>query len=207
MSDDRDDPEAGDAAGDDGDPGLAAAIGAQIRDYRRQLKMTVAEVAAQAELSAGMLSKIERGKALPSLPALDAIARALNVPFTSLLARYEKRRACTYIPAGKGLPIERRGSRSGHEYFLLGQSLGGAVQVEPYLVVLNDKSEVFPIFEHPGLEFLYLLEGEVIYRYWNRTFHLRPGDSLFFESDAPHGPAELLKVPIRMLSLMCRSRE
>ncbi len=203
----REDTRPADVAGDDGDPGLAGAIGGQIRDYRRQLKMTVAEVAAQAGLSAGMLSKIERGKALPSLPALDAIARALNVPFTSLLSRYEKRRACTFIPAGKGLPIERRGSRSGHEYFLLGQSLGGAVQVEPYLVVLNDKSEVFPIFEHPGLEFLYILEGEVIYRYWNRTFHMRPGDSLFFESDAPHGPAELLKVPIRMLSLMCRSRE
>jgi hypothetical protein len=36
---------------------------------------------------------------------------------------------------------------------------------------------------------------------------MRPGDSLFFDADAPHGPDELRKLPIRFLSIICYSRE
>ena len=53
---------------------LAEAIGAQIREFRKQLKMTVVEVSKQAGLSQGMLSKIERGVTSPSLSTLSAIA-------------------------------------------------------------------------------------------------------------------------------------
>jgi hypothetical protein len=47
-----------------------------------------------------------------------------------------------------------------------------------------------------------MLEGEVIYRHADKTYRLGPGDSLFFDSDAPHGPEELLRLPIRFLSVI-----
>ena len=49
---------------------------------------------------------------------------------------------------------------------------------------------------------LYVLEGEVKYRHDDKIFHLRPGDSLFFDADAPHGPEVLVKLPIRYLSII-----
>jgi uncharacterized cupin superfamily protein len=52
------------------------------------------------------------------------------------------------------------------------------------------------------VELLYVLDGEVGYRHGNRSFHLRPGDSLFFDADAPHGPEELIRLPIRYLSVI-----
>ncbi|MCZ6526543.1 MAG: helix-turn-helix transcriptional regulator [Gammaproteobacteria bacterium] len=55
-----------------------------MREFRNQLKMTVVDVAKQAGLSPGMLSKIERGITSPSLNTLDTIANALNVPVTPL---------------------------------------------------------------------------------------------------------------------------
>ena len=168
--------------------------------------MTVADVAKQAKLSPGMLSKIERGITSPSLNTLSAIANALNVPVTAFFRKYEEQRDCTYVQSGQGLEIERHGTRAGHVYRLLGHNIGGRVNAEPYLITLVDESEVFPLFQHQGIEFIYLLEGEVIYRHANQTYHLRQGDSLFFDSDAPHGPEELIKLPIRFIAVLCKDQ-
>ncbi len=81
------------------------------------------------------------------------------------------------------------------------------VSVEPYLITLKQDSEVFPIFQHAGIEFLYILEGSMVYRHLNATYTLTPGDSLFFDSDAPHGPEELLDLPVRFLSVITRARD
>ena len=185
---------------------LEIAIGRQVRDFRTQLNMTVVEVAKQAGLSPGMLSKIENGNTSPSLATLRALSRALNVPVTSFFRKYEEERDVTFVRAGKGITIERRGTRAGHQYQLLGHTLGKQVSVEPYLISLTEESEVFPLFQHLGVEFIYMLEGEVIYRHAGKTYHLMPGDSLFFDSDAPHGPEELLRLPIRFLSIIIQPR-
>ncbi len=184
---------------------LAEAIGAQIREFRKQLKMTVVEVSKQAGLSQGMLSKIERGVTSPSLNTLSAIAGALNVPVTAFFRKYEEQRDCSHVRDGEGLVIERQGSRAGHQYRLLGHNISKRINTEPYLITLTDESEVFPLFQHQGVEFIYLLEGEVVYRHANRTYLLRPGDSLFFDAEAPHGPEELIRLPIRMIAVLSSS--
>jgi transcriptional regulator with XRE-family HTH domain len=186
---------------------LEIAIGREVRDFRKKLDMTVAELAKLSSLSAGMLSKIENGMTSPSLDTLQALSRALHVPVTAFFRRYEEERDATFVPAGQGLTIERRGTRAGHQYQLLGHTLRKSIAVEPYLITLTEKSDVFPIFQHAGVEFLYMLEGEVGYRHGNKTYIMRPGDSLFFDADAPHGPDDLRKLPIRFLSIICYSRE
>ncbi len=183
---------------------LEVAIGHQVRQFRQDLDMTVAEVAKLAGLSSGMLSKIENGMTSPSLATLRALSRALNVPVTSFFRKFEEQRDATFVKAGEGLPIERRGTRAGHLYHLLGHSIGHRTSVEPFLITLTEKSEVFPLFQHSGTEFIYLLEGRVIYRHGSGTYDMGPGDSLFFDSDAPHGPEELVELPVRMLSLIVR---
>ena len=54
-----------------------------------------------------------------------------------------------------------------------------------------------------GMELIYMLEGEVVYRHADKLYPMKPGDSLFFDADAPHGPEELSKLPIRFLSIIC----
>ena len=186
---------------------LEAAIGRQVRQYRQQLDMTLVELAKLTGLSPGMMSKIENGMTSPSLATLSALAQALNVPVTALFRKYEEQRDATFVKAGHGLTIERRGTRAGHQYQLLGHSVGKPVSMEPYLITLTEKSEVFPLFQHPGAEFVYVLEGEVLYRHADKTYRLQPGDSLFFDSDAPHGPEELISLPIRFLSVIVQSHD
>ncbi len=185
---------------------LEIAIGQQVRVFRKQLHMTVAEVASQADLSPGMLSKIENGLTSPSLATLKALSGALNVPVTAFFRKYEEERDATFVKAGQGLNIERRGTRAGHQYQMLGHTVGKQVFVEPYLITLTDKSDVFPLFQHDGVEFIYMLAGEVIYRHGDQTYRLCPGDSLFFDADAPHGPEELVTLPIRFLATIVEPR-
>ena len=186
---------------------LDAALGREIRVFRRQLGLTLTELGRLAGLSPASISKIERGVTPPSLATLSALAGALGVPVTALFRRYEEQRDASHVPAGKGLTIERRGTRVGHRYQLLGHTVGRRTQIEPYLVSLTEESEVFPLFQHTGVEFLFMLAGEVVYRAAGSAYRLRPGDSLTFDGDAPHGPEELVRLPIRFLSIMCRAGE
>ena len=188
---------------------LEVAIGREVRSFRKKLGITVSDLARATGLSLGMLSKIENGVTSASLTTLQRLSRALGVPVTALFRRFEERRDAVFVSAGKGLVIERRGTRAGHQYQLLGHSGGtsGSVIVEPYLITLTHESDVFPLFQHSGLEFLYILEGEVVYRHADKLYPMGPGDSLFFDADAPHGPEELVKLPIRFLSVISYARE
>jgi transcriptional regulator with XRE-family HTH domain len=198
-ADDNDNPS---TAEDTSVKALEVAIGRQVRTFRNRLNMTVANVAKQAQLSSGMLSKIENGLTSPSLATLNALANALHVPVTSLFRGYEEQRDVTFIKNGEGLPIERRGSGAGHQYQLLGHTIGKPYTIEPYVISISDKSEVFPVFQHAGMELIYMLEGEVTYRHANKSYALGPGDSLFFDAEASHGPDEILKLPCRYLSII-----
>jgi quercetin dioxygenase-like cupin family protein len=106
------------------------------------------------------------------------------------------------VRRGEGLEVVRRGTKRGHTYHLLAADRGPRKVFEPFLVTLNDKSEVFPGFEHPGLEFIHVLEGSLTYRYGEESYALKPGDSLTFAGNVPHGPETLVRTPIRMLSII-----
>jgi len=183
---------------------LEVAIGHEVRAFRKKLGITVADLAAATNISLGMLSKIENGITSPSLTTLRSLSRALGTPLTSFFRRFEEERNAVFVKAGQGVDVERRGTRAGHQYTLLGHvgSNSAGVMVEPYLITLSEASDVFPTFQHGGMEFLYMLEGEVVYRHGNELYRMTPGDSLFFDADAPHGPEELTRLPIRYLSII-----
>jgi transcriptional regulator with XRE-family HTH domain len=184
---------------------LELAIGHEVRRLRKKLGLTVTDLSTATGISSGMLSKIENGNISPSLSSLQALSRALGIPLTTLFRGFEERRSASFVKSGEGLNIERRGTRAGHQYSLLGHidDNSSGVLVEPYLITLTAESDVFPTFQHEGLEFLYMISGEVIYRHANLLYRMRAGDSLLFDADAPHGPEQLVRLPARYLSIIC----
>lgn len=181
---------------------LEQALGQQIRQHRKRLQITGAELAAAAGVSSGMLSKIENGLISPSLATLQSLARALNLPLAALFASLDEHRDCAYVKAGQGVSIERRGTKAGHHYQLLGHSLGGDVVVEPFLITLSGEARPYTAFQHAGVELIYMLTGRVRYRHADRSYLLNPGDTLFFDAAAPHGPEDLLEMPMTYLSVI-----
>lgn len=183
---------------------LEVAIGREVRAHRRKQEITVAELAATTGLSIGMLSKIENGNTSPSLTTLQALSHALAVPLTTFFKGFEEKRAAIHTKAGEGVEMEREGTRANHQYNLLGHigSNSSGVIVEPYLITLSDESDVFPTFQHGGIETIYMLDGEVDYRHGDNVYPLKPGDTLFFDANAPHGPETLVALPARYLSII-----
>jgi transcriptional regulator with XRE-family HTH domain len=183
---------------------LEVAIGREVRAHRRQKAITVAELAQITGLSIGMLSKIENGNTSPSLTTLQTLANALSVPLTSFFRRFEEQRQAVHTKSGQGVEMDRAGTRANHQYNLLGHigSNASGVIVEPYLITLTVESDIFPTFQHGGIETIYMLEGEIDYRHGDAVYPLKPGDTLFFDADAPHGPEKLVKLPARYLSII-----
>lgn len=188
--------------------GMASAgeLGRVARRIRDSQGLTLAEVATRAGISAAMLSRLETGRTSPSLDTIVSLAGALGVRPSHLLQEIGiEDEGAQVVHAGQGLEVVRRGTKRGHTYHLLAAQRGPKKVFEPFLVTLTDKSEVFPGFEHPGTEFIHLLSGEIVYRLGRRSYHLKPGDSLTFRGDVAHGPEKLVKVPIRMLSIIIYS--
>ena len=185
---------------------LELALGVQVRLFRRQHDLSVSDLASAAGISTGMLSKIENGQISPSLSTLQAIASALGTPISSLFSTFEDRQDCSFVRAKQGVIIERRGTKSGHVYELLGHALGGVLTVEPFLITLQKDAQPHTGFQHAGVEFIYMLSGEVMYRHAGQLYHLRPGDAMLFDSSGLHGPESLLKWPIRYLSVIVYQR-
>ena len=90
----------------------------------------------------------------------------------------------------------------GHQYEMLGEMRGPQKIVEPVLVTLDERTEVFPLFQHPGIEFLYMLEGVVEYGFGAGRYVLKPGDALQFSGEIVHGPTRLIELPIKFLSVI-----
>lgn len=178
-------------------------LGNVIRELRQRDHLTIADVASQAGISRGMLSKIETAQATASLDTLARIADALGVSMAHLFRHYNTPSGgAQLVKRGEGMEVVRRGTRRGHTYHLLAYDQGPKKTFEPFLVTMDDASEVFPTFEHPGTEFIHILEGRIEYRHGQQTYELGPGDSLTFRGDVPHGPERLIQTPIRMLSII-----
>ena len=180
---------------------LGAVIANHVRSRRLEIGLTVGQLADRTGISKGMLSKIENAQTSPSLSTLERLAGALDMPVTSLFRGLAEERDAVFVKAGSGPEIVRKGTRSGHTYELLGTLRGPYKRVEPLLVKLDESSEVFPLFQHPGIELLYMLSGVMEYSYGRERYKMERGDTLQFEGDIPHGPTMLIKLPIRFLSI------
>ena len=182
---------------------LGQQVGMAVRRLRTAHGLTLGEVSGRSGVSRAMLSRLETGDVMPSLETLAALTGALGVSLSQLLQGFGgETSSAQLVRRNEGLEVVRRGTKRGHTYHLLAADRGPRKVFEPFLVTLNDKSEVFPGFEHPGIEFIYVLEGSLTYRYGDENYALKPGDALTFAGHVPHGPATLLRLPIRMLSII-----
>ena len=137
-------------------------LGGVVRRVRLAQRLTIAEVARKAGISSGMLSKLENGQSSASLDTLVNLSRALGVSMSTLFQGYPPEEGgAQLVKKGRGMEVVRRGTKRGHTYHLLYADRGPRRVFEPFLVTLTDESEVFQRFEHPGTEFLHVLEGRI----------------------------------------------
>lgn len=164
--------------------------------------MTATDLAEVTGLSKAMISKIERAATSCSLKTLGLLATGLGIPVTELFRGLDRTHQAVHTAAGAGAVVVRSGSTQGVEYRTLGSLPHRTRPLRPALVTFAEEADTAKTFQHPGSEFLYVIEGELLYEHGDSIYHLRPGDSLFFDGEAPHRARELLRAPVRVLSVL-----
>lgn len=178
-----------------------ANVGPALRTLRAQRDLTIRELAAKSGLAVNTLSLIENAKSSPSVATLQQLARALDVPITAFFAIGSPKSRVAYFKAS-----ERVGAAFAHGIL---EDLGAGLSdscVEPFIVVIkpNATSGSQPIV-HTGHEFVYCLEGRIVYTVDDQSYLLEPGDSLLFESPLPHRWQNVEAVPARAILVLCPS--
>lgn len=178
-------------------------VGAVVRRKRRQLGLTLAEISAGCGLSPAMLSRIENGQNAASLAVLERISGALGVKLSFLMSEIDKPQGMAqHLKSGEQPEVIRTGSRYGHNYRLLSYQRGANRLFEPFLIHLDRESEEFPRFQHPGTEFIYILEGRMKYKFGDNSYLLEPGDAFTFSGEVMHGPEDVLTEAVKFIAII-----
>jgi quercetin dioxygenase-like cupin family protein len=125
-------------------------------------------------------SLIERGKNSPTVSSLHALAGALGVGIVEFFQDSEIHDS-VFTEKAHRLSLNREG--------VLMESLGVGLQnqqLEPFLYTLDPGIGTTTPLAHAGQEFIHCLKGEVEYVVEDKTYRLKPGDSLLFEATRPH---------------------
>lgn len=182
---------------------LEKRVGEVIKHLRLAAKLTLAELSEGAEMSSAMLSRVENGMATASLDSLERICHALGVSLSDLFKQTDQKEGTAQlIKRADQMEVVRVGTKHGHTYRLLSYDRGPRKVFEPFLIEMDRKSQSWPRFAHPGIEFIYVLQGRVEYRFGDKLYTLEPGDAFTFSGDVVHGPERMLDDRAKFLAII-----
>ena len=182
------------------------AVGTELKGYRLAAGMTIRTLAKSAGVSDAMISRIENGYVSAPLATLEALAEGLQIPIVNLFRATVRRSDVTHVKAGGGLKSRRHSSQDAHDFMLLGYHKRRDVQFEPYKITFSRDTDTFPrpLQHNTGCEFIYVLSGEMIYRYRDARYRLREGDSLSFDSGHGHAVEDVLTEAVTFLNVFAQ---
>ena len=180
---------------------LCRVVGSRVRELRQALNMTMSAFATDAGISLGMLSKIEHGQSAPSLSTLARLAATAKVPVTALFRGLDEEHDLVIVRAGEGHQIHHDRGGPDRLYQDLGTLRGPNRVIEPMITTITERGGEFPLYQHPGVEFLHVLEGSLYYGYGGKAYLLNTGDTMQIHGEVAHGPVELVELPVRFISI------
>lgn len=170
-------------------------IGKKINEIRKKKKISLKEVGEKADVTAGLLSKIENFRAVPSLPVLQRIATALDVTMADLVVGVTSYDAKSYLIVRKA-DREREFREDSKELIyesLLSQDIHN-LHMRTTVVTVNPKVYRKPISTE-AMEQVFVVSGKVIYKLDDEKIELREGDSMYFDGNIPHSIENKESVP------------
>jgi transcriptional regulator with XRE-family HTH domain len=171
---------------------LEREIGKRIHSARRSKGLRLADLASSSGFSAGLLSKIERGKVSSPISTLDVIARALGTSFEEIIANghkvksgHETSSEITIIKKKERshYDVEYDGTKSTYE--LLSPHMDNKL-MEPFVITLPDQGAPTVYSHHPGQELVFVLQGKVLFNYRRQNYLLEEGDCAYFDASVAH---------------------
>jgi transcriptional regulator with XRE-family HTH domain len=178
-----------------------ANIAARIQDLREIAGKTQEEAAREIGVPPGEYAQYESGEVEVPVSVLYEISLKNNVELTEILTGDAPTLSTwCYVRKGRGADVERTNK---YKYQSLAYNFAHK-KAEPFIVTVTPESEDIPVYlnTHPGQEFNYVIEGVLKIIINGRELVLNEGDSLYFDSSAPHGMKAVGDSPARFIAII-----
>ena len=162
-------------------------IAKRIRELRESRRLTLEQVATRASMSKSFLSKVERCNVSISIAALSRLANAFNVSIGDFFDSDEPDSDVIFVPRGESRSVTGAHQDPSYDYDVLIPRRGMRI-MQPTMISIDGRKARFELRQHPGEQFILMMEGEMDFVCGNREFTLRPGDCLYLNARVPHGP-------------------
>lgn len=162
-------------------------IGPKVRSLRKRKGLSLVQLGSHSGLSPGLLSKIERGQLVPTLPTLLRIALVFGVGLEHFFVEASAGPMLAVVRKADRLRLPDRADASAPSYFF--ESLDFPAtgrRMEAYLAEFPPGAKRSEPHRHEGAEFIFVLRGRLGLEVGETEIRLDEGDSTYFESGAPH---------------------
>ncbi|MFD0963318.1 helix-turn-helix domain-containing protein [Pseudofulvibacter geojedonensis] len=164
-------------------------IGKRIKIIRKEQKKTISEIANTANVSNGLISRIENGRTIPSLPVLLELIQALEIDASYFFEGVEQKTGATYIHIKNADQeiLEKEVSAKGFTYKHIFNKSLNVVGFEAVILTVEPNSKREKVITD-AWEFKYVLSGSCTYIINDEEVTINEGDSLYFNGRNPHVP-------------------
>lgn len=162
-------------------------IGPRLQSYRKQLKLTLAELASLSGVSRSMLSEIERGNANPTYGTLWHLTRALKIDLNSLVSGASEEASGPVIDLQPGNLTPTIRSADGTCTLQILSPASMVSLIEWYLLSFEPEGELVSDPHEAGtVEHLHCTKGQIFVRSAGNTMIVRAGETARYQADVPH---------------------
>lgn len=161
-------------------------LGEKLRHLRLKKKISLVDLGKHTGLSPSMLSQLENGKLIPTLPTLTRIAMVFDVGMEYFFAS-QRGAVFSIVRAGDRLKFPESADANHPSYFF--ECLAFSAQdkaLQAYVSEFPVRAEHSSPHTHEGSEFLFVTEGRVEIRTPSDVYTLETGDSCYFDSSVAH---------------------
>lgn len=176
-----------------------AKVGQHLKSYRLLMNQTQQELADRCGVTKSFLSKIENGKAMPSLGTLSKLAEELKVSLSDLISEETDSRLWQHDTA-KTVVTNLSPVNAGYKIFPFANHLMRK-KVQPFFYEVRKGEISLHHNAHTGEEFFYILEGEMKFILGGDEHILKAGDGFYFNSSYDHQTIPLTEV-VKVLDIL-----
>lgn len=177
-------------------------LGATLKRIRIEAGRSLATAAEMAEVTKGYLSKVEAGKAVPSVAVLQRLAESYGVRPGDILNDSGENAHLSIVRAGERRALNRDGSEFGYIF----ESVGYRMRDRLAEVFVVSMPPVGPtpklLYRHKGQEIFFILEGRVRWFYAGAEYILEAGDCVYFDASIEHRGEAAGEEPAKALAVI-----
>jgi len=176
-------------------------IAERLSGLRDVLDITPDEMAKVCNISTDEYLRLETGNVDISVSLLHKISATYGIELTTLMFGDDPKMNSYFVTRyGKGVAVERT---KAYKY----QSLAAGFskrKADPFMVTVSPKPDDTPVYlnSHAGQEFNYVISGRLLLQINGKDIILEAGDSVYFNSELPHGMKALDNKDVCFLAII-----